>query len=176
MISERLFALRSLLLCTSAILTFSPAVSAATQVTSPCAAKGRPSVLRPRDEASRRPDFFEFRRRLQDAVAQKDTSAILNALHPSVKVAFDGAAGPTAFQQYHMNNPDENFWEDFGKVLAMGGAFTQPDMFTAPYVFSNWPDEFDSFECRAVIGTGVRLREHPSTNARTLAALSYSIV
>ncbi|HLG59917.1 MAG TPA: SH3 domain-containing protein [Vicinamibacterales bacterium] len=143
----------------------------------PCAPGGvTEPTLRPRDEGPRRPDFVEFRRRLRDAVARRDVEGVLAALDPNVKVAFDGAGGIEAFKKYHLENPQQDFWEEFGTILALGGRFSRADQFAAPYVFAAWPAEFDSFECLAVIGTGVRLRAAPRLDARAKALLDYAIV
>ena len=132
--------------------------------------------LRPRDEAPLRVDFVAFRRRLLDAVERKDSRAVLSAVHPQARVSFDGAAGPEAFTTHHMNNPEEDFWSEFAVVLRSGGRFRTPTAFDAPYVFADWPDSADGFECLAVTGTGVRLRQQPTTQSPVTATLSYDIV
>jgi hypothetical protein len=154
-----------------ALLIFhSPAVA---QV---CVSVGHEAKLVRRDEAARRPDFVEFRRRLQEVVAQRNTEALLRIVHPKVKVSFDGSGGVEAFKEYYLNNQDEDFWAEFAKILSWGGSFSDSGVFVAPYVFSDWPDEFDSFECEAVVGTGVRLRARPRVTARIVAVLDYAIV
>jgi hypothetical protein len=148
--------------------------------TSPfCGATETPALavqLAPRDDAPLRPDFLRFRADLQRTVAARNTDALLNIVHPNIRVAFDGAGGPEAFREYHVNNPEEDFWREFGQILALGGRFRTPAAFDAPYVFSDWPEEFDAFECLAVIGTSVRLRARPGLNGRVLGALSFGIV
>jgi hypothetical protein len=157
---------------------FVPAAAQPPQARSlPCAPGGvTEPTLRPRDEGARRPDFVEFRRRLRDAVARKDVDGVLAALDPNVKVAFDGAGGVDAFKKYHLNNTEQDFWEEFETILALGGRFLMADQFAAPYVFAAWPSEFDTFECLAVIGTRVRLRAAPRLDARPRGLLDYAIV
>jgi hypothetical protein len=136
----------------------------------------RPPRLLPHDDASRRPDFVEFRRMLLQAALRKDIAAILAVVHRDARVSFDGSAGPAAFKSLHVDDPDEEFWTEFPAILRMGGRFRTPTEFDAPYTFANWPDGVESFECLAVIGTGVRLREKPTTRSQPLAVLSYDIV
>jgi hypothetical protein len=128
--------------------------------------------LRPRDEGPTRPDFAEFRRRLRDAVARKDTAAVLRVVDPAVRLDFDAGIGIDAFKR----RVDEAFWEELGKVLAMGGRFSTPTTFEAPYVSSDWPDYLDPIECFAVIGSGVRLRNAPDKSARVLMTLDFAVV
>ena len=123
-----------------------------------------------------RPDFVEFRRTLLQAAARRDVSAILAAVHPTARVAFDGSGGPDAFRKLHIDDPDEDFWTEFSWILRNGGRFRTPNDFDAPYVFADWPENLEAFECVAVTGTGVRLRERPTTQSRVLAGLTYDIV
>ena len=147
----------------------------------PCVPPSASSPLRsprllPSDAGSTRPDFVEFRRELLQAATRKDTAAVLAVVHPEARVSFDGSGGPTAFKSLHIDDPDEDFWTEFPAILRMGGRFRTPTEFDAPYTFANWPDGVESFECLAVIGTGVRLRQNPTTRSRPLAVLSYDIV
>ena len=67
-------------------------------------------------------------------------------------------------------------WDELREVLARGGRFSSPTSFAAPYVYANWPERFDSFECAAVIGTHVRVRSRPALDAPIVTAVSHSIV
>ncbi len=133
-------------------------------------------TLEPVDEAARRPDFLEFRRRLQDAVSRRDESAVLAVVHPNVRVSFGDGNGVEAFKKEHLANRDSNFWEEFAAILRLGGRFRMEDAFDAPYTFSVWPADLDSFECLAVVGTRVRVRAAPGLNARILTTLDFAIV
>jgi hypothetical protein len=131
--------------------------------------------LKPRDDGFRRPDFEAFRRHLQDAVARKDDEAVLKIVDPGVRVDFGDGGGLDAFKR-RMNSVSENFWEEFARVLELGGRFRTPDAFDAPYVYSDWPDGFDAFACAAVVGRGVRLRAAPGASARPLTMVDFAIV
>jgi hypothetical protein len=58
-----------------------------------------PRTLLPVDEAVSRPDFFTFRARLAAAVAQRDTAAILEVIHPDIKSSFGGDDGIEDFNR-----------------------------------------------------------------------------
>src|SRR5262245_49003519 len=92
-------------------------------------------TLQPVDEASRRADFVEFRRRLQDAVAKKDEAAILAAVDPGVRISFGDSGGKEAFKAEVIENRDEDFWLEFATILRLGGRFRTNDDFDAPYTF-----------------------------------------
>jgi hypothetical protein len=147
-------------------------------VVNPCAAQGSrvTPTLKPVDEAARRADFVEFRRRLQDAVTRKDTAAVLAAVDPGVRIAFGNSGGVQAFKDRVIGNRAEDFWKEFGTILRLGGRFRTNDAFDAPYTFSAWPENLDSFECLAVTGTRVRVREAAKLDARIVTQLDFASV
>jgi len=167
-----------------AIVTAVPSLAAAQPraASNPCvvnasgARGGVEPTLEPVDEAARRPDFLEFRRRLRDAVSRRDESAVLAIVHPNVRVSFGDDNGVEAFKKEHLANRDSNFWEEFATILRLGGRFRMEDAFDAPYSFSAWPANLDSFECLAVVGTRVRVRAAPGLDTRLLTALDFAIV
>jgi hypothetical protein len=134
-------------------------------------------VLQPVDEAAQNPDFLAFRTRLKAIVAKHDTKALLEVLHPDIRASFGSDSGITAFvAMWTPNEPDSKLWKELGTVLDLGGTFAGPAMFTAPYTFSRWPHDVDSFEFMAVIGSNVRIRTQPNADAAVLATVSYAIL
>ena len=165
------------------------AIVATLFIPSIAAAQGRPGfslciergsrvapTLRPVDEAARKSDFAEFRRRLQDAVARKDEAAILAVVDPKVRISFDDPVSTQTFKTQVIDHPDQDFWREFGTILRLGGRFLEDDTFGAPYTYSAWPDAFDSFECLAITGSRVRVRAAPRLDGQVLTVLDYAIV
>lgn len=134
--------------------------------------------LLPVDEAVQNPEFFAFRARLQAAVARHDTAALLEVVDPNVKIGFGGNDGIEAFKRkWKLEEGGASpLWDELGLVLALGGSFRGKDTFVAPYVFSRWPENLDSFEHVAVLGTNVRVRAEPRAGSQVLAALSFDVV
>lgn len=169
------------LLFVAIVATLLLPVTSATQgrpAGNPCVVPGSrvTPTLRPVDEASRRADFVEFRRRLLDAIARKDEASVLAAVDPGVRIDFGGSGGAKTFKTQVIDNREHDFWREFGAILRLGGRFRTGDAFDAPYTFSAWPENLDSFECLAVIGSRVRLREAPRPTARILTHLDFAIV
>ncbi len=136
-----------------------------------------PPQLMPVDEASTRPDFFSFRAALQRAIARHDAAALLASVHPQIKNSFGGNDGIDEFRtMWKVGEPDSLVWDALGTVLALGGSFHDADTFVAPYVFSRWPDQFDSFEHVAVIGSSVRVRSQPDTTSSAIDSVSFAIL
>lgn len=133
--------------------------------------------LLPVDEAVRDPQLFAFRAQLQAAIARRDVQAVLDVVHPNIKNSFGGNDGFEEFKkQWKLQGGESGLWDELGTVLALGGSFRDKDNFVAPYVFSKWPERFDSFEHVAVVGTGVRVRSQPGTQGAILTSLTFDIV
>lgn len=134
-------------------------------------------TLKPVDQAINQPDFFTFRARLQTALARRDTEAVLAVVHKDIKNSFGGDDGFEEFKKsWDLDKPDSKLWETLATVLALGGSFEPDGSFTAPYVYTQWPDAIDAFDHMAVTGSSVRVRAEPNTTAPPLATLSFSIV
>lgn len=133
--------------------------------------------LLPVDQAATVPDFFSFRAQLQAAVARRDLKVILGAMSKDVKLSFGGAEGVAEFAKlWKPESPDTKLWEVLAGVLALGGTFDLQGAFTAPYIFTRWPQDKDAFSHMAAIGTGVRVRTAPSAVAPVIASLDFSVV
>ena len=132
-----------------------------------------PAQLLPVDEASRRPDFFTYRARLQMAVAAHDTDSVLSMVDPNIKLGFGGDDGLRMLRGHLTGADSPEYWRSLGRILALGGAFKGPSAFEAPYVFSNWPEGTDAFECLAVTGANVAVRKegHPDAALLTLSLI-----
>ena len=134
-------------------------------------------VLTPVDEAAMQPDFFSFRAQLATAVARRDAAAVLAAVDERVRTGFGGDDGRAAFErQWLPDRPDSRLWEALGAVLALGGSFTGTQQFSAPYVYSRWPEDLDAFEHVAVIASDVRLRAAPRADATVIGRASFLVL
>jgi hypothetical protein len=140
------------------------------------AASGATELL-PVDEAQLHPDFFTFRAHLLTALARRDTAAVLDAVDPDIKNSFGGNDGIEGFRNaWELDKLDSKLWETLTALLALGGTFNAEGWFTAPYVFSRWPDEIDAFEHVAIIGSVVRVRREPNLTSQPITSLSFAIV
>jgi hypothetical protein len=82
----------------------------------------------------------------------------------------------TFLETWRLNEPDSRFWAELGAVLALGGTFESPVTFVAPYVYAIWPDDLDSFQHVAIIGSGVRVRAAPRPDADPLRRVSFAVL
>lgn len=146
--------------------------------TLPCLAAER--KLLPVDEAAKDPSFFAFRQKLMEAARNHDIDFILSTLDPNIVNSFGGSEGIEGFKAtWEVDKPQTKLWDTLTLVLTLGGSLNvseQETSFWAPYVFSHWPNDVDSFEYGAILGTSVRVRSRPSLDATVIATLSYDIV
>ena len=72
---------------------------------------------------------------------------------------------------------DSELWQTLEKTMALGGTFQKSGArFEAPYVFSKWPENLDSFENVAIIAVDVNIRARPSTSSPVLYVATYEIL
>lgn len=135
--------------------------------------------LKPVDEASQDPSFLAFRTKLIAAAERKDLKYVQSIMDPKIHLSFGGFYGVAGFRKLWKNEAD--FWAEFLPVIRNGGRFVgdgrnKMNVFSAPYVFTDMPEDLDHFEVFAVFGNNVNLRERPDAGAPVIAQLSYNIV
>jgi hypothetical protein len=62
------------------------------------------------------------------------------------------------------------------RILEMGGKHGADTMFTAPYVFANWPDSLDAFEHVAVTTSAAPVFAAPDTTSAVIGTATHSIL
>lgn len=162
-------------------LVFSLSVRAATvPAPAPVPASAESTILRPIDEATRVQSFYEFRTKLREIVRKRDADALLDRVHDSIEFSFgaDASGKPAFVKNWGLKtNPAKSaLWRELGQVLAEGAVFGNEQMFTAPYYYSKWPEQFDAFEYMLVHGEKIPVRKEAKAAAPVLESVSYLIV
>lgn len=143
---------------------------------------GQERFVRPVDGAAKDASFVAFRTKLIAAAERRDVNYIISILDPKVRLSFGGDEGVADFKKFwNIGQKDSLFWGEFLAVIKNGGSFSgegrnKLSLFTAPYTFSDWPDDIDGFEYHVIFGNRVNLRERPSMDARVVGQLSYNVV
>jgi len=130
--------------------------------------------LLPVDEAKLDPSLVIFLDRLRTAVRNHDVAATVAAADPKIRTSFGNDGGAESLRQM-LQQPET--WTDLDQILGLGGTFLEGSerlAFWAPYVYSKWPEEHDSFKSLAVITENVPLRQSPTGPA--IATLAYDIL
>src|SRR5262245_30481439 len=140
-------------------------------------ASAQVAKLYPVDEAAKEPTFFTFRARLIQAVQRRDSAFLLSILSPKIENSFGGDGGIEEFKTtWKPERPQSEVWPELAMVLSLGGAFDQDGNFSAPYVFSKWPEQHDGFDLGAIIRDKVRVRAAPQISSSIMRELSFDIV
>jgi hypothetical protein len=143
------------------------------------AAAAQERYLKPVDEADQDASFLAFRTKLISAVERKDANYIYSIVDPNIKNGFGDRNGIAWFKRdWKLQNKNSEFWKKFASVINNGGKFEgdQPKMFIAPFSFSNWPDDLDSFEYFVIFGSNVNLRKTPGMSGEILSRLSHNVI
>jgi hypothetical protein len=137
----------------------------------------------PVDEAKLDASFLAFRTKLIAAVERKDAAYVLSIIDPKIEFSFGGYSGIARFRkEWNLEDKNSRFWKLFLIVIKNGGAFTgegrtRLNWFSAPYVFTSWPENLgDAYEYHAIMGSNVNLRSAPNTNSDIVSTLSYNVV
>lgn len=135
--------------------------------------------VKPVDEGSQEPSFLAFRTKLVAAAERKDLKYVKSIMDPKIHLSYGGHVGKDGFKELWKNEAE--FWVEFLPVIKNGGRFVgegrnKMNVFAAPYLFLDMPEDLDQFEYFAVFGNNVNLREKPDPTAPVITQLSYNIV
>ena len=148
----------------------------------PDARRPEKGKVNPVDEGLRDSSFFLYRESLIEAIDKKDVISLLEMLDENIKATFGAPAGlPTFIDVWQLGDPEKSksstLWPQLKEVLENGGTFSSDGkFFTAPYIFSMFPDEYDAFDHGVISGSGVRIRSEASLNSQRVKSISYEVV
>jgi hypothetical protein len=82
---------------------------------------------------------------------------------------------------WKLEQPNSKLWTELLTVLTNGGTFVKDagiknKQFCAPYSFTSFPPDLDSFTYQVIFGNNVNLRARPDAKAAAIAKLSYNVV
>ena len=141
-------------------------------------AQAQEARLEPLDESSLDTSFATFKTRLLKAIAEKDEAEIKKMLSADVGFSFGVNEEKTAAEgfslHYKLADKKSQFWSDLQKTISLGCVGNSAN-FSCPYLYANWPAEYDSTEHILVIDKGVFVREKPYMKSKKLIPADYAI-
>ncbi|HTP94939.1 MAG TPA: hypothetical protein VMK05_03755 [Burkholderiales bacterium] len=137
--------------------------------------------LPPADDAAADRSWAKFKTGLLAALEKRDKRALIAALDRNVRNGARVKPGIDEFRrQWDIDAQDSALWQVLTKILFLGGrnvkAANGAKEFCAPYVATDWPEQFDPFEHGAIIAREALVKARPSAASATIATLSYDIV
>ena len=111
---------------------------------------GEDEKLLPVDQGKENPDFLRFREELQSAVERKDLEYLKRHLSDNIRYTFGENHSTRGFLRAWKLDEDPSsseFWAELDAVLSLGGTFNNEEktIFTAPYVYTRFPEKVRSF-------------------------------
>jgi len=135
--------------------------------------------LNPFNNHNSNSDIEAFHEAFIQALNDKNLAFIMEHLDENIKLSFGGDGGKASFKTFwNLEQDPENsdFWDIMLKTIQFGFVSVEYGGFTAPYVFTDFPYEFDSFSYMACTGENVNVRMEPDENSVVIRQLSYTIV
>jgi len=133
--------------------------------------------LKPWDEAARDPSFLKFRDDLKAILARKDAVALMKVVSPSIKNSFGGNDGAAEFREtWKPEEANSALWPALSLVVDLGGNFDSKTVFSAPYVFSAFPNDVSAFDTVVVTAEGAVMRAAPKADAAVVRTLDHDIL
>jgi hypothetical protein len=133
--------------------------------------------LAPMDEGPQDASFQKFREGLKAVVVRKDAPALLKIVAPNIQNSFGGDNGLANFKKmWKPQDPKSDVWPVLQLVLQMGGNFDSKTEFSAPYVYSAFPNDVDSYTAVVVTAPGAVMRDKPTADASIVRKLDFDIL
>lgn len=129
------------------------------------------ATLPPRDECGKDASFVAFRQQLSDAVARKDTEALLKLSDEHVRLGFAGDDGKVEFKG-ELGKGER--WAELAKLFRLGCAI-DGERYIMPYMFAR-TGERDPFDTFVAAGTGIALRAAPRAGGWLVTRLSWEML
>ena len=143
------------------------------------------------DEGEQQTSFASYRKALLKAIVARDVDTIVASASPDIHLDFGGGEGRDEFRKrltakaedfgqeyaYLADQHREEYWGALEEVLRLGGVFTKPDTFEAPYTWIfKLKDSDDVFATSFVIGSDVPMRARASKYGDVTTLLDDDIV
>lgn len=133
--------------------------------------------LKPMDEGPRDASFLKFRNDLKAIIDRKDAAALMKIVTPNIQNSFGGDNGAANFKKmWKPSDSKSDIWPVLKLVVDMGGNFDSKTEFSAPYVYSAFPNDVDSFETVAVTSPDAVMRDKPKADAAIVRKLDHDIL
>ena len=137
--------------------------------------------LSPVDESSEDPSFVAFKKDLIEAIRKHNSTFIKKILADDVQYTFgadpDRKSAVDGFLKHYKVAEEKNskFWSDLQSVIDLGCTKSE-SAFSCPYVYSKWPDKFDSFKYVVTVKEKTPIREKPQALAKIIRIAIFEIL
>lgn len=138
------------------------------------------AVLEPVNDMKEGSEFAIFIAEFKKALKTEDEEYIKSHIHPDIQISSDGHIGWSGLASYwSLDESDTAFYRVLNSTLKYGlvnMSEGNAEIYIAPYVFWNFPDDYDNLTFSVCVGSGVNVRNKPTTDSKILTQLTYNIV
>lgn len=142
------------------------------------------TVLPPINTSGQYQDFQEFIKEFQVKLRAKDVKFLTAHTAKDIKWSFGGENGKNGFLTHWqiLEQPqNSSLWHELATVIHLGctsspGQDGKGPSHVCPYVYSEFPDNFDAYENLVITAKNVNIREKPLQTSTIRATVSYEIV
>ena len=135
-------------------------------------------AMPPVDSCAADPSFVQFRERLRQAIAERDTRHLLAIVADDIRTTFGDSGGRDEFvARWDLGGPGVSpVWEELGEALRLGCAPAEDGSLWAPSLGSQLGEEEDPFSVVVAVRPGAVLRAAPDPAAAALAPLQWDVL
>ncbi|MTI49666.1 MAG: WG repeat-containing protein [Firmicutes bacterium] len=133
----------------------------------------------PKDSLDSHPEFKGFYEEFITALKNKDVIYLSKHISDEIQFNFEYPLSKEQFLDYWdlKENPNESrLWQTMQETLVAGGVFKDENKFIAPYVFVNFPEEFDPLSYGVCKDNNVSVHIEPNNNSMIMKNLDHLIV
>lgn len=134
--------------------------------------------LEPADESNQHASFLSFKKSLLNIIRTKDVAGLKKVLAPDVGFSFGVNEEKSAVDgfslHYKLADKNPSFWLELQKTIDLG-CVGNAENFSCPYLYANWPSEYDSYEHVAVTAKNVFVREKPDAKSKKIQPAKFGI-
>jgi hypothetical protein len=131
------------------------------------------------DEGPKSRSFVEFRNKLLKAASEGDLSSVLREFDPNVKATRSNQKGLTALRkEFEMGPSPAFFLKEVRRVFSLGGRFTSPTTFVAPYPFIEFNETptYTLPDYTVIVQPNAPVFERPDSASRVIVHLQDDVV
>jgi hypothetical protein len=140
-------------------------------------------ILAPADDSSKDREFSKFITKFRKAVKDRNLKFLKDNTSKKIVWSFgDEFEEINGFlKNYGLDTKaykDSAFWNEMDKILSLGGVYYNEEKtsFAFPYMFVNFPADYDSYSFAAVTGKKVNVRKDADKKSPVIETLSYEVI
>lgn len=138
------------------------------------------AAVKPNNDVTDSSSFGKFLKDYRKALEERDEAYVKAHTHPNVKISFGGHSGWDGLVSYwKLDEGNEGFYKMMKTTLSYGAVDTSGGLgnaYSAPYMFTDFPDSYDAFQFSVVTGSDVNLRSRPTTDSEVLGQATYEVL